>query len=35
MDLFNYGNIGLIILEIFVLVLLIELASNALRRRLV
>jgi phosphonate transport system permease protein len=35
MDLFRYGNIGLIILEIFVLVLLIELASNALRRRLV
>jgi phosphonate transport system permease protein len=35
MDLFNYGNIGLIILEIFVLVLLIELVSNALRRRLV
>lgn len=35
MDMFRYGNIGLIILEIFVLVLLIELASNALRRRLV
>ena len=32
---FNFGNIGLIILEIFVIVLLIELASNALRRRLV
>ena len=30
MDLFRYGNIGLIILEIFVLVLLIELASNYL-----
>lgn len=32
---FNYGNVGLIILELFVLVLLIELLSNALRRRLV
>jgi phosphonate transport system permease protein len=32
---FNFGNIGMIILEIFVIVLLIELASNALRRRLV
>ncbi len=32
---FNFGNIGMIILEVFVIVLLIELASNALRRRLV
>ena len=32
---FNFGNIGLIILEIFVIVLLIELASTTLRRRLV
>lgn len=32
---FNYGNVGLIIIELFVLVLLIELVSNALRRRLV
>jgi phosphonate transport system permease protein len=32
---FNFGNIGLIILEIFVIVMLIELASTALRRRLV
>ena len=35
MRFFNYGNVGLIILELFILVLLIELASNALRRRLV
>jgi phosphonate transport system permease protein len=35
MRFFNYGNVGLIIFEIFVIVLLIELASNALRRRLV
>jgi len=35
MRLFAYDNVGLIILELFVLVLLIELASNALRRRLV
>jgi phosphonate transport system permease protein len=32
---FNYGNVGLIIVELFVLVLVIELVSNALRRRLV
>lgn len=35
MRFFNYGNVGLIIFEIFVIVLLIELVSNALRRRLV
>lgn len=35
MDVFAYGNVGLIIVELFVLVLVIELASNALRRRLV
>lgn len=32
---FNFPQIGMIIVEIFVVVLLIELASNALRRRLV
>jgi phosphonate transport system permease protein len=32
---FNFPQIGMIILEIFVIVLLIELASNALRRRLI
>jgi len=32
---FNFDNIGMIIVEIFVVVLLIELASNSLRRRLV
>lgn len=35
MNFFNYGNVGLIIFEIFVIVLLIELVSNNLRRRLV
>ena len=35
MRFFNYGNVGLIIFEIFIIVLLIELASNNLRRRLV
>ncbi len=32
---FNFENVGLVVLELFVLVLLIELASVALRRRLV
>lgn len=35
MRFFHYGNVGLVILELFVLVLLIEIASSALRRRLV
>ena len=35
MRFFNYGNVGLIIFEIFIIVLLIELVSNNLRRRLV
>ncbi len=35
MKFFNFENVGLVVLELFVLVLLIELASVALRRRLV
>jgi phosphonate transport system permease protein len=35
MQFFNYSNVGLVILELFVLVLLIELVSISLRRRLV
>jgi phosphonate transport system permease protein len=35
MKFFNFDNVGLVVLELFVLVLLIELASVSLRRRLV
>ncbi len=35
MKFFNFENVGLIVLELFVLVLLIELVSVTLRRRLV
>ncbi len=35
MKFFNFENVGLVVLELFVLVLLIELVSVSLRRRLV
>ena len=35
MKFFNFDNVGLVVLELFVLVLLIELVSVSLRRRLV